>query len=429
LKRKVRYLRILEDRYTKSLLMIYLRSVWEGVKIAFTAIRANKVRAFLTMFGIIIGIVAVTAMNTTINGVNRSFEDSMAMLGTNVLYVEKFPWNPGPNYKWWLYINRPEMEVDYADKIKQYSQYVSAASAVARRTVTVRATDKYANGVTISGVTPDYSLTNTIDLEDGRFFTYEENQSSKRVAIIGASVEEVLFPQGNSIGKSVRIGGQRFEVIGKLAKQGNFLGMQNFDNQILLPIGAYGRIYGLRRGVSLQIKYDDEKSLQAGEYELEGIMRRIRQLDAKAENNFAINKLDVFRQQYQMMTGAIYGIGIFLTGLSLFVGGIGVMNIMYVSVKERTKEIGIRKAVGAKSYQIMLQFLIEAVAVCCLGGAVGVLISVGVTQLINQFFVAYMDWSTVAGAFLICTAVGVLFGYLPARRAAHSNPIESLRYE
>lgn len=158
-------------------------------------------------------------------------------------------------------------------------------------------------------------------------------------------------------------------------------------------------------------------------------MRRIRQLDAKAENNFAINKLDVFRQQYQMMTGAIYGIGIFLTGLSLFVGGIGVMNIMYVSVKERTKEIGIRKAVGAKSYQILLQFLIEAVAVCCLGGAVGVLISVGVTQLINQFFVAYMDWGTVLGAFLICTAVGVLFGYLPARRAAHSNPIESLRYE
>jgi putative ABC transport system permease protein len=429
LKRKLLELRILEDRHTKPLFMVYLRSVWEGVKIAFTAIRANKVRAFLTMFGIIIGIVAVTAMNTTINGVNRSFEDSMAMLGTNVLYVEKFPWDPGPNYKWWLYINRPEMEVEYAEKIKQYSSYVSAASAVARRTVTVRATDKYANGVTVSGVSTDYSLTNTIDLEDGRFFTFEENQSSKRVAIIGASVEEVLFPQGNSIGKSVRIGGQRFEVVGKLAKQGNFLGMQNFDNQILIPISAYGRIYGLRRGVSLQIKYDDEKSLQAGEYELEGIMRRVRQLDAKAENNFAINKLDVFRQQYQMMTGAIYGIGIFLTGLSLFVGGIGVMNIMYVSVKERTKEIGIRKAVGAKSYQILLQFLIEAVTVCCLGGAVGVLISVGVTQLINQFFVAYMDWGTVVGAFLICTAVGVLFGYLPARRAAHSNPIESLRYE
>ncbi len=409
--------------------MVYIRSIWEGFKIAFTAIRANKVRAFLTMFGIIIGIVAVTAMNTTINGVNRSFEDSMAMLGTNVLYIEKFPWDPGPNYKWWLYINRPEMEVDYAEKIKQSSQFVSAAAAVARRTVTVRAAEFYANGVTVSGVTPDYSLTNTIDLEDGRFFTSEEYQANKRVVIIGASVEEVLFPQGNSIGKSVRIGGQRFEVIGKLAKQGNFLGMQNFDNQVLMPITSYGRIYGLRNGVTLQVKFPNEQALQEGEYELEGIMRRIRQLDAKAENNFAINKLDVFRQQYQMMTGAIYGIGIFLTGLSLFVGGIGVMNIMYVSVKERTKEIGIRKAVGAKSYQILMQFLIEAVAVCCLGGAVGVLISVGVTQLINQFFVAYMDWGTVLGAFLICTAVGVLFGYLPARRAAHSNPIESLRYE
>jgi putative ABC transport system permease protein len=409
--------------------MVYIRSIWEGVKIAYTSIRANKVRAFLTMFGIIIGIVAVTTMNTTINGVNKSFEDSMAMLGTNVLYVEKFPWDPGPNYKWWLYINRPEMKADYAEKINQYSEYASAASAVSRRTVTVRQRDIYANGVTVSGVTPEYSETNTIDLEEGRFLSNEENRSFKRVAIIGASVEEIFFPQGNSLGKSIQIGGQKFEVIGKLAKQGNFMGMQNFDNQIVIPMTSFTRIYGSRSGISLQIKYPDEAAMAEGEYELEGIMRRIRQLDARAENNFAINKLDVFRQQYQVMTGAIYGIGIFLTSLSLFVGGIGVMNIMFVTVKERTKEIGIRKAVGAKSYQILLQFLIEAITVCCLGGVVGVLLSVLTTELINQFFVAYMNWGTVFGAFMICTFVGVLFGYLPARRAARSNPIESLRYE
>jgi putative ABC transport system permease protein len=281
----------------------------------------------------------------------------------------------------------------------------------------------------VSGVTPEYSETNTIDLEEGRFLSNEENRSFKRVAIIGASVEETLFPQGNSLGKSIQIGGQKFEVIGKLAKQGNFMGMQNFDNQIVIPMTSFTRIYGSRSGISLQIKYPDEAAMAEGEYELEGIMRRIRQLDARAENNFAINKLDVFRQQYQVMTGAIYGIGIFLTSLSLFVGGIGVMNIMFVTVKERTKEIGIRKAVGAKSYQILLQFLIEAITVCCLGGVVGVLLSVLTTELINQFFVAYMNWGTVFGAFMICTFVGVLFGYLPARRAARSNPIESLRYE
>lgn len=409
--------------------MKYLQSVAEGVKIALTAIKANKVRAFLTMFGIIIGIVAVTTMSTTINGVNRSFEDSMAMLGTNVLFVEKFPWEPGPNYKWWEYINRPDFKVEDAQKIRQYSEYAEAAAAVARRTVNVRHADVYANGVSVSGVTTDYSLTNTVDLDEGRFFTDEEDQSSRRVAILGASVEEVLFPQGNSLGKSIRIGGQKFEVIGKLAKQGNFLGMQNFDNQVLIPMSAYARIYGTRDDISIQVKYASEQDLREGEYELEGIMRRIRQLDAKAENNFAINKLEVFRQQYQVMTGAIYGIGLFLTSLSLFVGGIGVMNIMYVSVKERTKEIGIRKAVGAKSYQILLQFLIEAITVSCLGGVVGVILSIGTTQIINQFFVAYMDWGTVLSAFVICSLVGIIFGYLPARKAAYSDPIESLRYE
>jgi putative ABC transport system permease protein len=409
--------------------MKYLQSVAEGVKIALTAIKANKVRAFLTMFGIIIGIVAVTTMSTTINGVNRSFEDSMAMLGTNVLFVEKFPWEPGPNYKWWEYINRPDFKVEDAQKIRQYSEYAEAAAAVARRTVNVRHADVYANGVSVSGVTTDYSLTNTVDLDEGRFFTDEEDQSARRVAILGASVEEVLFPQGNSLGKSIRIGGQKFEVIGKLAKQGNFLGMQNFDNQVLIPMSAYARIYGTRDDISIQVKYASEQDLREGEYELEGIMRRIRQLDAKAENNFAINKLEVFRQQYQVMTGAIYGIGLFLTSLSLFVGGIGVMNIMYVSVKERTKEIGIRKAVGAKSYQILLQFLIEAITVSCLGGVVGVILSIGTTQIINQFFVAYMDWGTVLSAFVICSLVGVIFGYLPARKAAYSDPIESLRYE
>jgi len=158
-------------------------------------------------------------------------------------------------------------------------------------------------------------------------------------------------------------------------------------------------------------------------------MRRIRKIDPREDVDFAINKPEAFRQQYQAMTGAIYGIGIFLTALSLFVGGIGVMNIMFVSVKERTKEIGIRKAVGAKYYEILLQFLIEAVIICFIGGLIGVGLSVLTTQIINQFFVAYMDWGTVLLAFLISAFTGILFGFMPAYRAAKSDPIESLRYE
>jgi putative ABC transport system permease protein len=158
-------------------------------------------------------------------------------------------------------------------------------------------------------------------------------------------------------------------------------------------------------------------------------MRQIRNLDPLEDDDFAINKAALFEQQFQSMKVAIYGIGIFLTGLALFVGGIGVMNIMFVSVRERTKEIGIRKAVGAKSWEILLQFLMEAIVICLFGGLIGVVLSIGTTELINQFFVAYMNWTTVINAILICAAVGILFGYIPSRRAANSDPIESLRYE
>jgi putative ABC transport system permease protein len=158
-------------------------------------------------------------------------------------------------------------------------------------------------------------------------------------------------------------------------------------------------------------------------------MRQIRGLDPLDDDDFAINKAALFEQEFQSMKMIIYGIGIFLTGLALFVGGIGVMNIMFVSVKERTKEIGIRKAVGAKSWEILLQFLMEAIVICLIGGLIGVLLSIVVTSLINQFFVAHLDWTTVLNAILICAIVGILFGYLPSSKAAKSDPIESLRYE
>lgn len=196
---------------------------------------------------------------------------------------------------------------------------------------------------------------------------------------------EGLFGERDAIGRTIRAMGQRFEVIGVMAEQGSFLGLESFDNQLIIPIQTYGRIYGFRRFIQLQVKFASAEMLEEGQYEVEGVMRRIRKLDPAAENDFAINKLDLFRQQYQVMTGAIYGIGFFLTGLALFIGGIGVMNIMFVSVKERTKEVGIRKAIGAKSSEIMYQFLVESVVICSFGGVIGVIVSVGTSAILNQF--------------------------------------------
>ncbi|NCP83537.1 MAG: FtsX-like permease family protein [Bacteroidetes bacterium] len=404
-------------------------SLWEGSKLAFLAIFQNKMRSILTMFGIVIGIVSVTTMSTVIDGIDRGFSNSMKMLGQNVVYVEKWPWSFSPSYKWWLYINRPEMKREYAEQIVELSRYASAASATVGRQEKVRFEEKYINGVYIQGTTISYTQTSDVDISDGRFFTDEEDRLLRNVCVIGSDVAEQLFPNQYPLEKHIRFGGQTFLVVGVLAKQGNFLGLESFDNQILTPFSTYEKFFGARRGVQIAVKFPNEDALREGQFEIEGIMRRIRKLDPLAENNFAVNKLELFEQQYKTMTGAIYAIGIFLTGLSLFVGGIGVMNIMFVSVKERTKEIGIRKAIGAKSWEILLQFLVEAITVCGLGGVIGILFSLLASIAINKVFVAYMDWTTVLQALIITTIVGVGFGYFPARKAAKSDPISSLRYE
>jgi putative ABC transport system permease protein len=405
------------------------RSLLEGFFIAWTSLWTNKMRAFLTTFGIVIGIVSVTTMATVIDGVNRGFESSLNMLGQNVVYIQKWPWNFGPNYNWWDYINRRELEVNYAAQIEELSTTVEAVSAIMYASTPVSFESEIIDRVDVRGVSPSYIITGAIGIAEGRFFTDEENRAARNVAIIGNAVSDALFGDRDPIGRTVRAMGQRFEVIGVMEAQGSFMGLESFDNQFIVPVQTYGRIYGFRRFIQLQVKFANEEMLEAGQYEVEGVMRRIRKLEPGTENDFAINKLDMFRQQYQVMTGAIYGVGYFLTGLALFIGGIGVMNIMFVSVKERTKEVGIRKAIGAKSSEILYQFLVESVVICSFGGIIGILISIGTSALLNQFFVAYMDWTTVFTAFFMCAAVGIIFGFLPAYRAAKADPIESLRYE
>lgn len=407
----------------------FFRSLWEGLKISLRAISKNKTRSSLTTICIVIGIVSVTSMTTLIDGINRSFESSLQMLGQNVVYVEKWPWGLGGDYKWWDYINRSEMKVKYASEIEETSRFVEAASASSFRNRSVRYKEKSVEGVTIEGSTESITRTNPAEIEEGRFFTSEEARRGANMAVLGQSVAEALFDQEYPLGKQVRISGQRFFVIGLLQKQGKFLGIEDTDNRIVIPMGTFQQVFGSRGDVRIAVKFPDAQTFEEGKYEIEGTMRRIRQLDPLEENDFAINKPEAFQQQYDAMTYAIYGIGIFLTSLALFIGGIGVMNIMFVSVKERTKEIGIRKAVGAKSWEILMQFLIEAVIICIVGGAIGVLLSVITTQVINQLFVAYLSWQTVALAIFICTVIGVIFGFLPAYRAAKSEPIESLRYE
>ncbi|MEP0005353.1 MAG: ABC transporter permease [Balneola sp.] len=407
--------------------MRFLNSLLEGIKIAFLALSINKTRSFLTALCIIIGITMVSVVDAVTTGMDESFDNSMAMLGTNVVYIEKWPWDD--DMDWWEIAGRKEMKIEYVDFLAERTKYASNISASANTNVNIRYKDKNAERVQLSGTTSNHLDVQGLDIAEGRMYTQEEVRTAANVVVVGASLKEALFEEQDALGKQIRIGGQRFIVIGVLEKQGSFLGLGDADNVALIPIYAFNEVYGLRRGIQLGVKFPDEAALQEGEYEIEGLMRQVRQLDATAENDFAINKPEAFKELLEGFKRILYLVGFGLVGLSLLIGGIGVMNIMFVSVRERTKEIGIRKAVGAKSWEILSQFLIEAIAICVSGGVIGVGLAAIATFFIDKAFTATMNFGVVGFAFLICTMVGVVFGFIPAYRAAKSDPIESLRFE
>ncbi len=407
--------------------MRFINSLVEGLKVALHALAINKTRSILTALCIIIGITMVTVVDSVTTGMDESFDNSMAMLGTNVVYVEKWPWDGDED--WWVYAGRKEMELEYVAFLEEKSKLASDVAASANRNVSIRYKEKNADNVGINGATSNYLNIQGLNIERGRMFTEEEARSAVKVAVIGQSLQEALFEEEDPLGKQVRLGGQKFTVIGILEKQGSFLGLGDSDNRIIVPIKSYGQIYGLRWGIQIGVKFPSEQAALDGEYEIEGLMRQVRGIDAAEGNDFAINKPQAFEEQLSAFKNGLYMGGFVLVGLSLLIGGIGIMNIMFVSVRERTKEIGIRKAVGAKSWEILTQFLIEAVMICMLGGLVGVALAGVFTVMIDQIFTATMNLSVVFVAFMICTLVGVFFGFIPAYKAAKSDPIESLRFE
>ena len=370
-------------------------------------------------------------MATIINGLEQGFEDQLSELGTDVLYVEKWPWARGPGFKWWNYINRPDIEVDLAEVITKRSRYAVAAVPVVNTGRAMRFGEKSLSGVGIQGSTAEYPKVFNVDVASGRFYSEIEDRSGRNVCVIGAGIAEELFPLEEPIGKSVRIAGVRFQVIGVMLKKGSSSeGQGSGDMLVQIPFNSFKNNFGMsRRSASVRVKVINSGLMEEARDELTGILRTARRLDAKDEDNFEINEQNTLREQLAPIKLTIYSIGIFLTALSLLVGGIGVMNIMFVSVKERTREIGIRKAIGAKRRAILMQFIIEAIVVCVLGGLIGVLIALAMTGVINLFFPSVLPASIVALAFFICILIGLIFGMAPAWTAAKAEPIEALRYE
>ncbi len=407
--------------------MYFIHEIREGLVIALRAISANKMRSVLTTLGIVIGITAVAVMATAIEGVTRAFDKSVSAFGSKVFYVQKFSWVGGDD--WWKMRNRRDLHVEYADYIARQATLVDAVAPDVTTVKDAHVGTRSMLNAFVTGTTSAYQEASGTTIIDGRFFSQEESDGGRPVACIGANVAETLFPNTDPIGQTIKVGGYPYRVLAVFEKQGGLFGQFTSDNRIYVPINSFESQFGTHRDVTLNVRIAKNADIEDAREELRGIMRKLRRLNPGQEDDFNINQSELLTTAFATITGVIAGVGFFITGLSLFVGGIGIMNIMFVSVTERTREIGIRKALGAPKRSILFQFLVEAAVICLIGGLIGLVISYVLSLIVNQIIPTAMPVSVVFIALLVSLLVGVISGFLPAFRAAKMDPVDALRYE
>jgi putative ABC transport system permease protein len=408
--------------------MNFLTELREGLAISWDAIRANKLRSILTTLGIVIGIVTVTLMGTAIEGLNRAFVKSISFIGGDVLYVDRGSWFMQSYQEWQASRKRPVLTVAEAEGLADQLTLSSVVTPMAFTDEPVKYKKHSSSGVSVDGTTENFMLTMGFTIAEGRFLSGAECDFGRPVCVIGAIVATNLFPRESPLGNKVTIGNAPFEVVGVLDRQGGILG-NGVDNQVIIPLPQFLAHFEAAPDLEIQVKVKDMEQVDEARDELTSAMRRLRRLAPNDPDNFAINQQDQILTMFHAIAGTIGGIGLFVTGLSLFVGGIGIMNIMFVSVAERTREIGIRKAIGAKRRTILLQFLIEAASICLIGGFIALAIAWPMTLLMQKMMPAVLSFNVVGIALLVALITGVLAGFFPAWRAARMNPVDALRNE
>jgi putative ABC transport system permease protein len=417
--------------------MINIFEIKESISMAMAAIKAHKMRAFLTVLGVLIGVTTVIAMVSIITGLNKSMSQQIESLGSNVIYVTKHEIGirfEGPTEE---ERNRPPITFEDAMAVEELCSSIEAVSPQnwGPGPKTVKYEDNKVSQFELIGVLPAYEVVNNNYIEEGRFFTDSDVNYRAMVAVLGQDVAEALFPNLDPIGKEISIGGRnfspkRFTVIGVMEKRPSILG-ESQNNFVLLPHDTYKKLYPEEKELLLVAKPRSPELMDQAIDEITQVMRLRRGLAADKPNNFAIATQDDLMDMYRNITKAIYMVMVIISSIGLLVGGVGVMNIMLVSVTERTREIGIRKAIGARKKDILWQFLIEAMTLSGSGGILGIIIGLILGKVVAAVtpLAAGVSLFWIILGFSFAVSVGLIFGIYPAYRAAKLDPIVSLRYE
>lgn len=414
--------------------MLFLRLIRESYLFAIQAIIVNKLRTILTLLGITIGIFSIISVFTVVDSLKGKINESIASLGSNVIYVQKWPWEFGSDYAWWKYLKRPQPHLDELEKIKERSQLAEYFSYIINSSKTVQMGSKSLENINITGITHDYDKTWKFTIGKGRYFTPSELRSGTNKAIIGANIADELFPNSEPINQSIKIWGAKVDIIGVFKKEGSSIFNNSTDNQVVVPalfIANYEDLDGDGENLNPLIAILPKPGISNNELkaELRGILRSVRKIKPSEEDNFALNESDMITKGFEPIFNVLSVAGWFIGIFSLLVGGFGIANIMFVSVVERTSQIGIQKSIGAKRYFILSQFLFEAVFLSLIGGGIGLLLIFFITLIVSAAF----DFSLTLSAgniilgLSVSFVIGVLAGIVPAINASKLDPVEAIR--